>query len=240
MSNAGITSKAGNWITEEPKWLVMGRCPTTCIDYCTEILQANCFELGPEREPVDLRRKSNDLRLSYLSCNLLYFPKRSPPFAFVASIKNNTNNNMSSSFSHSNRGGRGSEMQNDREGSRGRGRGRGGSSKDKIDALGRLLIKLTYLDVSKTVMTEIDEWNLPRMTVESESLVKSNSFQLRGNFSYETGNTRVILTEVFDGTVPVKYFERIESWPDRRPIPFQDDLNLIVGGPPFDPYRMVV
>ena len=34
-------------------------------------------------------------------------------------------------------------------------------------------------------------------------------------------DNRVILTEGFDGTVPVKYFERIESWPDRRPIPFQ-------------------
>ncbi|KAL5747089.1 hypothetical protein ACOSP7_024088 [Xanthoceras sorbifolium] len=31
---------------------------------------------------------------------------------------------------------------------------------------------------------------------------------------------KVILTEGFDGTVPVKYFEKIESWPDRRPISF--------------------
>ncbi|KAK2975304.1 hypothetical protein RJ640_015982 [Escallonia rubra] len=31
---------------------------------------------------------------------------------------------------------------------------------------------------------------------------------------------RVILTEGFDGVVPVKYFERIESWPDRQPLPF--------------------
>nr|TKR97143.1 hypothetical protein D5086_0000216230 [Populus alba] len=34
-------------------------------------------------------------------------------------------------------------------------------------------------------------------------------------------DNRVILTEGFDSTIPVKYFERIESWPDRRPIPFQ-------------------
>ncbi|KAG5538570.1 hypothetical protein RHGRI_019226 [Rhododendron griersonianum] len=33
-------------------------------------------------------------------------------------------------------------------------------------------------------------------------------------------DNKVILTEGFDGVVPVKYFEKIESWPDRRPIPF--------------------
>ncbi|KAM7512086.1 hypothetical protein LguiB_010961 [Lonicera macranthoides] len=32
-------------------------------------------------------------------------------------------------------------------------------------------------------------------------------------------DNRVILTEGFDGVVPVKYFERIESWPDRQTIP---------------------
>ncbi|KAL2337462.1 hypothetical protein Fmac_011908 [Flemingia macrophylla] len=30
----------------------------------------------------------------------------------------------------------------------------------------------------------------------------------------------VILTEGFDGVVPPKYFEKIESWPGRQPIPF--------------------
>ncbi|XVE74023.1 hypothetical protein DITRI_Ditri11bG0165600 [Diplodiscus trichospermus] len=33
-------------------------------------------------------------------------------------------------------------------------------------------------------------------------------------------DNKVILTEGFDGVVPVSYFEKIESWPDRRPIPF--------------------
>ncbi|XP_007052074.2 PREDICTED: tRNA 2'-phosphotransferase 1 isoform X1 [Theobroma cacao] len=33
-------------------------------------------------------------------------------------------------------------------------------------------------------------------------------------------DNKVILTEGFDGVVPVKYFEKIESWPDRRPVPF--------------------
>ncbi|XP_038708678.1 tRNA 2'-phosphotransferase 1-like [Tripterygium wilfordii] len=33
-------------------------------------------------------------------------------------------------------------------------------------------------------------------------------------------DNKVVLTEGFDGVVPVKYFEKIESWPDRRPIIF--------------------
>ncbi|XAR63177.1 2'-phosphotransferase [Bertholletia excelsa] len=33
-------------------------------------------------------------------------------------------------------------------------------------------------------------------------------------------DNKVILTEGFDGVVPMKYFEKIESWPDRRLIPF--------------------
>ncbi|KAI4372707.1 hypothetical protein MLD38_010906 [Melastoma candidum] len=32
----------------------------------------------------------------------------------------------------------------------------------------------------------------------------------------------VILTEGFDGVVPVKYFDKILSWPDGQPIPFQN------------------
>ncbi|CAN6191580.1 unnamed protein product, partial [Urochloa humidicola] len=34
-------------------------------------------------------------------------------------------------------------------------------------------------------------------------------------------DNNVILTEGFDGFVPVKYFEKIETWPGRAPIPFQ-------------------
>ncbi|KAG4379203.1 hypothetical protein GLYMA_17G199600v4 [Glycine max] len=33
-------------------------------------------------------------------------------------------------------------------------------------------------------------------------------------------DNKVILTEGFDGVVPPKYFERIESWPSRQPISF--------------------
>ncbi|XP_028123968.1 tRNA 2'-phosphotransferase 1-like isoform X2 [Camellia sinensis] len=33
-------------------------------------------------------------------------------------------------------------------------------------------------------------------------------------------DNEVVLTEGFDGVVPVKYFAKIESWPDRQAIPF--------------------
>ncbi|KAF2292802.1 hypothetical protein GH714_029097 [Hevea brasiliensis] len=33
-------------------------------------------------------------------------------------------------------------------------------------------------------------------------------------------DNKVILTEGFGVVVPVKYFEKIEPWPDRRPITF--------------------
>ncbi|KAF5731659.1 tRNA 2'-phosphotransferase 1-like isoform X1 [Tripterygium wilfordii] len=36
-------------------------------------------------------------------------------------------------------------------------------------------------------------------------------------------DNKVVLTEGFDDVVPVKYFEKTESWPDRQPIPI---LNL--------------
>ncbi|XP_039129626.1 tRNA 2'-phosphotransferase 1-like [Dioscorea cayenensis subsp. rotundata] len=34
-------------------------------------------------------------------------------------------------------------------------------------------------------------------------------------------DNKVILTEGFDGVVPVKFFEKIETWPGRQPIPFE-------------------
>ncbi|XP_019152248.1 PREDICTED: tRNA 2'-phosphotransferase 1-like isoform X1 [Ipomoea nil] len=36
-------------------------------------------------------------------------------------------------------------------------------------------------------------------------------------------DNKVILTEGFDGVVPVKYFKKIESWPDRKSISFPVD-----------------
>lgn len=38
----------------------------------------------------------------------------------------------------------------------------------------------------------------------------------------------VILTEGFDGVVPVEYFEKIESWPGRQPIPFWNHESYLL------------
>ncbi|PWZ19786.1 hypothetical protein Zm00014a_029789 [Zea mays] len=44
---------------------------------------------------------------------------------------------------------------------------------------------------------------------------------LKGGMKLYISDNKVILTEGFDGVVPVKYFERVETWPGRAPIPFQ-------------------
>ncbi|CAN6704155.1 unnamed protein product [Malus baccata var. baccata] len=41
---------------------------------------------------------------------------------------------------------------------------------------------------------------------------------LEEGMKFYISENKVILTEGFDGVVPVKYFEKIESWPDRAPI----------------------
>lgn len=46
------------------------------------------------------------------------------------------------------------------------------------------------------------------------------SFFISEGMKFYISDNKVILTEGFDGVVPVKYFERIESWPDRKPISF--------------------
>ncbi|EPS72620.1 hypothetical protein M569_02136, partial [Genlisea aurea] len=43
---------------------------------------------------------------------------------------------------------------------------------------------------------------------------------LKDGMKLYVSDNRVILTEGFDGIVPVKYFLKIESWPKRQPIPF--------------------
>ncbi|XP_004308454.1 PREDICTED: tRNA 2'-phosphotransferase 1 [Fragaria vesca subsp. vesca] len=43
---------------------------------------------------------------------------------------------------------------------------------------------------------------------------------LAEGMKFYISDNKVILTEGFDGVVPVKYFEKIESWPSRKPIAF--------------------
>ncbi|KAJ0232079.1 hypothetical protein HA466_0293960 [Hirschfeldia incana] len=38
--------------------------------------------------------------------------------------------------------------------------------------------------------------------------------------AFYISDNKVILTEGLDGVVPVDYFQKIESWPSRQPIPF--------------------
>nr|XP_011458042.1 PREDICTED: tRNA 2'-phosphotransferase 1-like [Fragaria vesca subsp. vesca] len=43
---------------------------------------------------------------------------------------------------------------------------------------------------------------------------------LAEGIKFYISDNKVILTEGFDGVVPVKYFEKVESWPARKPIAF--------------------
>ncbi|XP_031485199.1 uncharacterized protein LOC116254165 isoform X2 [Nymphaea colorata] len=43
---------------------------------------------------------------------------------------------------------------------------------------------------------------------------------LEEGMKFYISDNKVILTEGFDGVVPVKYFQKIETWPGRQPIPF--------------------
>ncbi|KAI7742053.1 hypothetical protein M8C21_030059 [Ambrosia artemisiifolia] len=47
---------------------------------------------------------------------------------------------------------------------------------------------------------------------------------LEGGMKLYISDNNVILTEGFDGVVPVEYIERIESWPDRKLIAFDQKL----------------
>nr|XP_043621928.1 tRNA 2'-phosphotransferase 1 [Erigeron canadensis] len=48
---------------------------------------------------------------------------------------------------------------------------------------------------------------------------------LEGGLKLYISENKVILTEGFDGVVPVDCFERIESWPDRKLIPFETRIT---------------
>ncbi|KAL0720615.1 hypothetical protein Bca4012_035214 [Brassica carinata] len=42
----------------------------------------------------------------------------------------------------------------------------------------------------------------------------------RHGIAFYISDNKVILTEGVDGVVPVDYFQKIEPWPSRQPIPF--------------------
>jgi 2'-phosphotransferase len=43
---------------------------------------------------------------------------------------------------------------------------------------------------------------------------------LEDGIAFYISDNKVILTEGIDGVLPVDYFQKIESWPDRQSIPF--------------------
>ncbi|KAL0745180.1 hypothetical protein Bca101_102333 [Brassica carinata] len=43
---------------------------------------------------------------------------------------------------------------------------------------------------------------------------------LEDGIAFYISDNKVILTEGVDGVVPVDYFQKIEPWPSRQPIPF--------------------
>ncbi|MFQ6626811.1 hypothetical protein Gotur_006407 [Gossypium turneri] len=96
------------------------------------------------------------------------------------------------------------------------------SDGEVISGMRRDVNVLIYLDVRKAleVVTEhISFCSCQSTVLKLSSLVFLMTAE--GMKLYISDN-KVILTEGFDGVVPVEYFEKIESWPDRKPIPFSN------------------
>ncbi|XP_062233674.1 putative tRNA 2'-phosphotransferase isoform X2 [Phragmites australis] len=93
---------------------------------------------------------------------------------------------------------------------------------------GELLIRANQ---GHTVTTVTSESLLkPILSADEVSGIRQNvnilihldvSKALQDGMKLYISDNRVILTEGFDGVVPVKYFEKIETWPGGVPIPFQ-------------------
>ncbi|KAL6007950.1 hypothetical protein ACLOJK_033455 [Asimina triloba] len=118
---------------------------------------------------------------------------------------------------------------------------------DKIDALGRLLTRILrhmasqlnlemrsdgfvrVRDLLQLNLTTFANAKLKSHTVddirelvESEKLLKPilSVDEVPDGMKLYVSDNKVILTEGFDGVVPVKYFEKIETWPNREPHHF--------------------
>uniref|UniRef100_A0A453DWM8 2'-phosphotransferase n=2 Tax=Aegilops tauschii subsp. strangulata TaxID=200361 RepID=A0A453DWM8_AEGTS len=62
---------------------------------------------------------------------------------------------------------------------------------------------------------------MARLHVHFSSGLPSDGGVISDEMKLYISDNKVILTEGFDGVVPIKYFEKIETWPGRAPIPFQ-------------------
>ncbi|KAM5554879.1 hypothetical protein ABKV19_023013 [Rosa sericea] len=61
---------------------------------------------------------------------------------------------------------------------------------------------------------------MTRLHVHFASGLPTDGEVISEGMKFYISDNKVILTEGFDGVVPVKYFEKIESWPSRKPIAF--------------------
>ncbi|CAN6179549.1 unnamed protein product [Urochloa humidicola] len=62
---------------------------------------------------------------------------------------------------------------------------------------------------------------MTRLHVHFSNGLPSDGQVISDGMKLYISDNNVILTEGFDGFVPVKYFEKIETWPGRAPVPFQ-------------------
>lgn len=79
---------------------------------------------------------------------------------------------------------------------------------------------LIFLDVAKALEggIRLSYHLIARLIYFTILLLTLFNYAADGMKFYISDN-KVILTEGFDGVVPVKYFRTIETWPGRQPIP---------------------
>ncbi|KAM6552019.1 hypothetical protein CsatB_001827 [Cannabis sativa] len=80
-------------------------------------------------------------------------------------------------------------------------------------------MKRLHIHFSRGLPTEGEVISGMRRNVEVLIYLDVKKALKEGMKLYISDN-KVILSEGIDGVIPVKYFEKIESWPDRQPIPF--------------------
>ncbi|XP_062099206.1 uncharacterized protein LOC133805117 [Humulus lupulus] len=90
---------------------------------------------------------------------------------------------------------------------------------DSILQSGLKRIKRIHIHFARGLSTDCEVISGFRRNVEVLIYLDVKKALEEGMKLYISDN-KVILTEGIDGVIPVKYFEKIESWPDRQPIPF--------------------
>lgn len=82
---------------------------------------------------------------------------------------------------------------------------------------------LIFLDIKKALQGIIIIRSRRTMKfLFKDSIFEVHFFALKfsDGIAFYISENKVILTEGIDGVVPVDYFQKIESWPNRQVIPF--------------------